>query len=502
MSAALASYPNLGCTAGPYEVATKFDDVLCPGNEDTYAFLETVFSELINIFPSEYIHIGGDECPKHRWQQCSKCQVRIKESGLHADNQHSPETKLQSYCISRIADFLKSRGRKVIGWDEILNGSVPAGSVIMSWHGLNGGIEGAKQGHDIIMTPNTHTYFDFYQTLNIENVPLAIGGYLPLEKVYSLEPVPTELTKQEQKHILGVQANMWTEYILSPQHLEYMLVPRVSALSEVQWTMPDSKDYNSFRERLLPMCLLYNKLGYNYAKHFMDIEAKLSTDTERRLSEISLTTFDNAPIYYTLDGSYPTTASQLYADKITVDKAVVLRAISIRPEGESLPYKQTFEFNKATFKPVSVNGYLDPAYTFSGEQALVDGLSGGKGYSDGNWLGFLGNKVVIILDLKDTTSVASVAIGTYVSVNDWIFGATGLNISVSIDGTHYRQVFDKHYSQAEKDHPVGRVDLIANFKTIDTRYIKMEITKTAHLPVWHTGSPSLAYLFVDEVVVY
>lgn len=505
MMAALASYPDLGCTGGPYEVSPQwgvFDDVLCVGNEDVYTFLEGVFTELLDIFPSPYIHVGGDECTKHRWKECAKCQAKIKEMGLTGDDRHSAESKLQSYCITRISGFLNSKGRKVIGWDEILEGGAPQGATIMSWHGLNGGIEGARQGHDVIMTPNSHAYFDFYQTLNIANVPLAIGGHLPLEKVYSLEPMPEELTEKQKKHVLGVQANMWTEYILSPAHVEYMLMPRIDALSEVQWTMPEKKDYSSFLGRLLHMVKLYNRLGYNYAKHFFDIKADLTTDNEKGILEVAFSTFDNAPVYYTLDGTYPTESSTRYTGKIVIGSSSTLKAIAIRPEGESLPYTQTFEFNKATLKPVSVSGYLDPTYTFSGIQALVDGLNGGMGYADGNWLGFLGDKIEILIDLKIPTSISKVKTGTFVSVNDWIFGATGFKISVSDDGKTFQPISENTYPEALRNQPSGRIDLQASFEKTTARFVKIEIDKTKMLPSWHAGFGGQAYLFVDEIGIW
>ena len=227
MLAALTAYPELGCTGGPYEVWGRWgvaDDVLCPGREKTFEFLEGVLTEVMELFPSEYIHIGGDECPKVRWEKCPRCQAKIRQLGLKDDGEHTAEHYLQSYVTDRIGKFLAQHGRRIIGWDEILEGRAPSDAVVMSWRGSEGGIAAAKLGHDVIMTPNSHFYFDYYQSLDTDAEPFGIGGYIPMEQVYSYDPAFPELTPEQQKHILGVQANLWTEYVLSDEHLEYMLL--------------------------------------------------------------------------------------------------------------------------------------------------------------------------------------------------------------------------------------------------------------------------------------
>lgn len=504
MLSALASYPELGCTGGPYEVGTKWgveDDVLCVGNENTFKFLENVFSELLVIFPSEYIHVGGDECPKVRWKSCPKCQAKIKELGLKADKDHSEEDRLQSYCINRIEKFLNDKGRKIIGWDEILEGGLAPNATVMSWRGMDGGIAAAKQKHDVIMTPNSHLYFDHYQTRNIADVPLAIGGYLPLEKVYNLNPVPEELTNDEKKYIIGVQANLWTEYIPDSEHAEYMLMPRIDALSEVQWVMPEKKDYNLFLSRLPNMLKLYDKLGYNYAKDVFDIRAELKSNVDKGVVEVMLSTFDNAAIYYTLDGKKPTDKSEKYNVPIEIADTKTLNAIAIRPDGESSVYTENFNFSKATLKPITLKDQPSKTYTFGGASALVDGLNGGGGYADGNWIGFLGEYVDAIIDLKESTDISSVKVGTFVSVNDWIFGATGLTVSVSDDGKTFKQVAKNSYFEAPSTQPIGRVNVEAKFTSVKTRYVKIEIAKTKKIPDWHQGKGSVPYLFIDEIQI-
>ncbi len=273
MVAALAAYPELGCTGGPYEVWTRWgvsEDVLCVGKEETFTFLEDVLTEMMDIFPSEYIHIGGDECPKVRWENCPLCQARIKELGLKAHGNISAEQELQCYVTARIQKFLNDHGRKIIGWDEILEGNLAEGATVMSWRGTQGGIEAAKRGFDVIMTPNSHMYIDYYQSQERDKEPLQIGGLVTVPKLYSYEPYEG-MEPGTEDHILGVQANLWTEYITTPEFLEYMLLPRMCALSEVQWCNADRKDYNRFDASLDHTFKMLDIMGYTYAKHVRGI---------------------------------------------------------------------------------------------------------------------------------------------------------------------------------------------------------------------------------------
>ncbi|MBN2778664.1 MAG: beta-N-acetylhexosaminidase [Bacteroidales bacterium] len=266
--AALASYPELGCTGGPYEVAKTwgvFDDVFCAGNEKTFEFLENVIDEVCELFPnSPYIHIGGDECPKTRWETCPKCQLRIKEEGL------ADEHELQSYFIQRMEKYINAKGKKIIGWDEILEGGLAPNATVMSWRGEEGGIAAAKQYHDAIMTPGGYCYFDHYQSEDVENEPFAIGGFTNCEKIYGWNPIPDTLTADEAKYIIGVQANVWTEYILDLPHIQYMVLPRMAALSEVAWSNSTRDDYSEFKKRLQTMFMRYDAAGYNYAEHELE----------------------------------------------------------------------------------------------------------------------------------------------------------------------------------------------------------------------------------------
>ena len=260
--AALAAYPEISCTGGPFKVSSIWgirEEVFCAGNEMTFEFLENVLQEVLDLFPGEYIHVGGDECPKDRWEKCPKCQARIREEGLH------DEHELQSYFITRMEKYLAANNRRLIGWDEILEGGLPPNATVMSWRGEEGGIAAAREGHDVVMTPYGYTYFDYYQA-DPENEPLAIGGLLPLEKVYSYDPVPAALNEQQQTHILGVQGQVWTEYIPSPEKAEYMAFPRACAMAEIGWTPLDRKNFNEFSKTLAHHLKRLDFLNVNYRK--------------------------------------------------------------------------------------------------------------------------------------------------------------------------------------------------------------------------------------------
>ncbi|MBQ1908926.1 MAG: beta-N-acetylhexosaminidase [Bacteroidaceae bacterium] len=265
MVAALSVYPELGCTGGPYFVRPYWGvdpDVLCAGNPKTLEFIKTVLGEICDVFPSKFIHIGGDESPRTRWQACQKCQAKMRELGL------KKEAELQTYINKEVESFLSGRGRELIGWDETLEGGLSENATVMSWRGFKGGIEAARLHHRVIMTPTSHCYIDYYQLKNHDHQPLAIGGYLPLSKCYSLEPVPDELKPEEQQFILGAQCNLWTEYVSSPDHAMYMLLPRLAAIAEVQWLRPEEKNFEQFTGRLAELQTLYRRLGYKYCTTF------------------------------------------------------------------------------------------------------------------------------------------------------------------------------------------------------------------------------------------
>ena len=268
MQGALAAYPQLGCTGGPYDVIGWWgisDDVLCMGNPEVVKFCTNILDEIMEIFPSKYIHIGGDECPKVRWEKCPKCQAKVRELGLKKDKQFTAEQKLQSWFTRQIDDYLTAHGHLAIGWDEILEGGISDNAIVMSWRGIEGGIEAARQHHHFIMVPTSYCYFDYYQRRDRSAEPLAIGGYVPIEKVYGFNPLPEVLTEEEQQYIMGVQANIWTEYIHTFNHVQYMALPRMAALCEVQWCQPERKDYTRFFGDLSHLTNLYDLYQWRWS---------------------------------------------------------------------------------------------------------------------------------------------------------------------------------------------------------------------------------------------
>ena len=270
MMAVLAAYPELGCTGGPYETAMRwgiFEDILCAGNPKSYEFLEAVLDKVCDLFPSRYIHIGGDEAPRTRWEKCPKCQAIIAKEGIVAKGGHSKEALLQGYLTHKVQAYLEAKGRRIIGWDELLGCDVDTTATIMSWRGSEPGAKGAKLGHDVIMTPMPHCYFDFYQTKETRDEPVAIGNFLDVAKVYAMQPVADGLSPEAAKHIIGVQANVWTEYITCPEYVEYMILPRMAALAEVQWMPESQKNFDAFKKRITSFRSIYDHYGWNVAPH-------------------------------------------------------------------------------------------------------------------------------------------------------------------------------------------------------------------------------------------
>ena len=403
MQAALAAYPYLGCTGGPYKVWEMWgvsDNVLCAGNDRTLKFIDDVLNEVVRLFPSEYIHVGGDECPKTVWKACAKCQARIKAEHLEADCKHSAEERLQSYVIKHAENHLNKLGRQMIGWDETLEGGLAPNATVMSWRGEGGGIEAAQQNHDVVMSPNTYLYFDYYQSADVKNEPEAIGGYLPIERVYSYEPMPRRLTPEQQKHIIGVQANCWTEYMPTYRQIEYMELPRMAALSEVQWSRPESKNFDQFLQRLSRLIDIYNVKGYNYARTIYNVKMDITQDTLKRAVKVELSTFDQADIRYTLDGSEPTAQSAKYEGPVFINHTCKLRAAALRGNHRTPEVEESFSFNKATACPIRLLEPANSAYTYAGAPLLVDGLVGAStNYRTGRWIGFAGNDLDAVIDL-------------------------------------------------------------------------------------------------------
>ena len=502
MLGALAGYPYLGCTGGPYEVWQRWgvsEDVLCAGNDSTYVFIDDVLGEIADLFPSEYVHVGGDECPKVRWEECVVCQAKIKELGLRADEHGTKEEKLQSHVIHHASDFLASKGKKMIGWDETLEGGLAPGAVVMSWRGEAGGIEAARKGHDVIMTPNTYLYFDYYQTLDREGEPDAIGGYIPIDRVYNYEPYPSELTPEEAKHIIGVQANLWTEYIPTFSQALYQELPRMAALSEVQWT-DGTKDYNQFIKRLPQMLKQYDANGYNYATHVFNVAGQFIPNEEEGVVTAVFSTVDDAPIYYTLDGTQPTVNSQLYSGPVNIDKSSIIKAVSIRDNKPSRTLTDSVNFNKATLKPIKLLTPPHKRYEDKGAVTLVDGMQAVGGFNAGGWLGFVGDNMIAEIDLQETQQISEVAARICVDTGSWIFDARSMKVEVSDNGTTWAQVATEQYPSLTGNMGAN-VWHTLTFKPVDARYVRLTMGIEKTIPAWHGGKGNPGFLFLDEIVV-
>ncbi|WPO78292.1 family 20 glycosylhydrolase [Flavobacterium sp. KACC 22761] len=504
MVAALASYPELGCIGKGYEVYKKWgvsDDVLCLGNEKTFTFLEGVFTELIPLFPSKYFHIGGDECPKKRWEKCPKCQAKIAELGLQKDSKHSAEEKLQSYCMSRIEKFLNAKGKQVIGWDEILEGGIAPNATIMSWRSAQAGVEAVKQGHKAIMTPSSHVYFDYYQSTDAASEPLAIGGFTNLERVYSFEPIPDGLTENERKLVIGAQANLWREYIDSDAQTEYMVLPRLAALSEVIWTNADKKNYGDFLKRLSDFLKIYDKLNYNYAKHILEVSPEYKVDTENGQLILNLKTSSKSPIYYTLDGSEPTLQSKKYSENIIVNSAVTVKAAVLSENYKSKVFTKKFEFNKATAKPIVLKNEPVDRYRFNGGKTLVDGRTGTTAFSTGDWIALYKDDFEATIDLKSVQQISEVTMNSFTSPNDWIFGPKQFQVLISTDGINFKEVHTQDLKIAQKEDGPKITNLKAVFAKQDARFIKIKAPIFEKIPEWHYSAGQPTFLFVDEITI-
>lgn len=504
MQAALTAYPELGCTGGPYEVRTIWgvsQDVLCVGNDFTLQFVKDVLSEVADIFPSEYIHIGGDECPKVRWEKCPKCQERIKSLGLKSDAKHTKEQRLQSYMIQEAAKYLKEKGKRIIGWTEILEGGLVPDATLMSWIGESGGIEAAHQHHDVIMTPNTYLYFDYYQSKKVEDEPLAIGGYLPIEKTYNYEPMPKELTEEEQQYIKGVQANLWTEYIPIFSQVQYMVLPRLGAAAEVQWTDPSKKDYKDFLRRVPHLVAVYDCYGWNYATHVYDVNVDMKADTVNHVLNVQLSTMADDPIYYTLDGQDPTEKSLKYTKTFTIDQSVVLKTMAVHPDRTSKISVDTIRFNKATLKPVVLLQPNESRFSPDGPVVLVDGRNGNHSFDTGAWLAVAGNDLEAVINMQAETILSSASVHVYVRKDAWLFDARGFSVSVSSDNKNYKEVASQEYKQMQESDSDGIIEHELSFDPCKATYVKIKVISEKSMPDWHWDAGKAPFLLVDEIIL-
>ena len=502
MLAALAAYPELGCTGGPYDVWGKWgvaDDVLCVGKEKTMQFLEDVLTEVCELFPAEYVHIGGDECPKVRWEKCPHCQAKIAELGLKDDDRFQAEHYLQGYVTSRMEKFLAEKGKKLIGWDEILEGELAPNATVMSWRGVAGGLQAVRMGHDAIMTPNTFFYLDYYQSLDKENEPLAIGGYLPVEKCYSYEPTVEGMTEEEKAHILGVQANLWTEYIKTPDQLHYMLLPRLAALAEVQWCQPEVKSWERFLDSADEFCGIYDIMGYRYGDHLFDTRGECVTGNG---VSVVLEAQGETPIRYTLDGSEPTVDSPLYTEPVKITESCTLKARSERGgQMSGRTFEKSFTAHKAMGRPVRLVTTTHPNYTFNCPDLLTDGLVGEGPYNSGDFAGWYNQPFEVVVEM-DGAEYSEVTLSTIVFKYDWIMNPTSFTVLTSEDGENFTEVAHVDIEcVGQMDDANGCQDYTLTFSQTSAKYLKVIAGCCTSLPEWHPGAGHPAFLFVDEVIV-
>lgn len=512
-SAAIAAYPWLSCfpqkpTEIPANMISKksaeeqkngriklvqetwgvFDDVFCAGKDSTFMFLENVIDEVIKLFPSKYFHIGADECPKTHWKLCPYCQKRMKDNNL------KDEHELQSWFVQRIEKYLNSKGKIMIGWDEILEGGLAPNAVVMSWRGETGGIEAAKQKHQVIMTPGNPVYFDYSQSKNEDSV--TIGGYNPIENVYAYDPIPKELSAQDGKYVLGAQANMWTEYMEYPSKVEYMMFPRMTALSEVLWSPKEKRNWSDFERRLPTVFERLTKQKINYSKAYYDLKATVLPTPDYNGVLWKLESKNNMPItinYNNSDSVWAYTKPQLISNGIFLANAST----------KEMKVSQKFYFNKATGKKISIVNPPSKSYSGNGAFTLVDGVQNEKGMSKSSeFLGFNGTNLDVTIDLGKETEVSKVTLHVLKQTGSWIYLPKKVEVTYIpyIDTT----VVTRHpplESVSIDINPDDDMDKIEIKKEKTCRYIQVKAFNYGIIPTGKPGGGNPAWLFTDEIEV-
>ena len=476
----LMAYPELSCSGKPYQ-----NGDFCIGNEKSFTFMEDVLAEVIDLFPSEYIHVGGDEAGKSAWKKCPKCQALMKEKGMKSVDE------LQSYMIHRAEEFLISKERKLIGWDEILEGGLAPEATVMSWRGEDGGIKSARMGHDVVMTPGNYMYLDFYQA-DPKTQPYAIGGYTPIKKVYSYDPVPADsLTAEECRHILGVQANTWTEYIQTPEHLEYMMFPRALAVAEIGWTPQELRTWEDFKPRMNAHISKLQGMGIRTFTLSDELEVTMQVDTAGREIEVILDAEKYpAEIRYTTDGSVPVASSALYAGPITVQDSAHIKAAIFR-DGvlQGTPTEKKVDYHRAINKPIHYNSKLYEGYMAGGTNALLDGYRGGLTYLDGRWQGYL-DDLDCVIDMEEETDIHKVSIRFMQLIGPGVFQPGQVELLTSEDGENFisRGIVPTTVPADDPDLLFQEYTFDGNWKT---RYIRLKAPR---------ANPG--FIFADEIVVW
>jgi hexosaminidase len=498
---ALTAYPEFSCTGGPFTVLPggywPDTDVFCPGNEATFTFIDDVLAEVIDLFPGTYIHIGGDEVDKTEWKRCPKCQARMKAEGLKDENE------LQSYFIRRVEALLNARGRKLIGWDEILEGGLAPRATVMSWRGTEGGVAAARAGHDVVMTPLSHCYFDYYQG-NPAYEPRAIGGFIPLEKAYSFEPVPEVLTGAEAAHILGGQANLWTEYIAAPGHAEYMALPRLAALAEAVWSPKEARDWPDFAARIPRLLARYDEDGLNSARSAYMVSIEPRTDPGRKRFTISLRTeLPGLDIRFTTDGSDPGPSSKHYVKPVILKRTSELRTAAFREGRRASPAitSERFIGHAASGRVPSLALAFSPERSAGGAAGLVDGLLGSRNCDDPRWQGYEGIDFGADIDLGSSRSLKKVTIRCLQDINSDIFLPSSVEISISADGKTFEAGANVTNDVSPRSGDVLIKEFAGGLSGRKARFVRVRARNIGLVPEWHPAAGGKAWLFVDEIVV-
>jgi hexosaminidase len=492
VASAIAAYPQLSCTQQPQLPLTggNYNNVssnYCAGNEEVFSFLQDVLTEVIALFPSTYIHIGGDEVDKGPWKKCERCQARMKKEGL------KNEEELQSYFIKRMEKFIVSKKRKMIGWDEILEGGLAPEATVMSWRGEAGGIEAAKMHHDVVMTPGSPCYFDHYQA-GPEGEPLAIGGFNTVKKVYDYEPIPKELSAEQHKYVLGAQGNVWTEYISTAEHLEYMVLPRMLALAETVWSPAATKNWNDFSRRLQFHFKAFDAKGLHYSPGNFTVDIKPAAKNGK-LEVALFSEVPTASILYTTDGSVPTVSSAVYTQPIAVESTQTIRAVTVQ-NGKIMnlqPVEQRFVMHKAVGANVQYAFAPSRSYMADGMNSLTNGVRG-KSAVNKFWHGFNKNNLVAAVDLGTEKNISRISLGCLQHYRDWIF-------EVSLDGKTFTEV-----AMVQNDVPVNTLaltikDFTAKFAATNARYVRVTAFTLEACPKGHPGEGKPAWTFADELEV-